>query len=458
MSPRLMQRDCLAGLLAACALLFLAPCAAQPQEAVSSAAQDFIQLLAAEGREESFRRIKNEWQEGYTPMLLEVVRFTRDTDFARRLLVLLGGKTGKTFQYDVAEWWRWYWGEERRLHPDYVEFKAALHGFIDPRFSGYFRPGYTARIRLDEVVWGGVKQDGIPPLRAPKMIPVAEASYLDDGNIVFGLEVNGDARAYPKRILAWHEMFVDVVGGVPVAGVYCTLCGSMVLYETVHEGVEHELGTSGFLYRSNKLMYDRATQSLWSTLRGEPVIGPLADRGITLTRGYVVTTTWSEWRKRHPDTQVLSIDTGYDRDYSEGAAYRGYFATDQLMFEVPKLDRRLKNKAEVLALTFPEISKETLAISAAFLNKNRVYADRLGEVGFVVLTDESGASRVYETRGRVFERWDTAQTAIDQSGVKWTLHEDRLESAAGDRLARLPAHRAFWFGWHAAYPDTRLVR
>jgi hypothetical protein len=184
----------------------------------------------------------------------------------------------------------------------------------------------------------------------------------------------------------------------------------------------------------------------------------LADRDIALTRGYVVTTTWGAWRKRHPQTQVLSLDTGHDRDYSEGAAYRDYFATDQLMFEVPKRDRRLRNKAEVLALTFPERSEETLAISAAFLNKNRIYADSVADLSFVVLTDESGASRVYETQGRVFKRWDSVQIATDRNGVKWTLHEDRLESAAGDRLARLPAHRAFWFGWYAAYPDSRLVR
>lgn len=454
----MLPRDLLAALVVVCALLLSFPCAGLPQTPAPSEVEDFIQLLAAEGREESFRRIKNNWQEGYTPMLLEVVRFSRDTGFARRLLVLLGGKTGKTFQYDVDEWWRWYWSEDRPQHPDYAVFKAVLHGFIDPKFESYFHPSYTAKIRLDEVVWGGVKQDGIPPLRSPKMISADQASYLRDEHIVFGLEVNGDARAYPKRILAWHEMFVDVVGGVPVAGVYCTLCGSMVLYETTHKGVEYELGTSGFLYRSNKLMYDRATQSLWSTLRGEPVIGPLADRDITLTRGYVVTTTWGSWRKRHPQTQVLSLDTGYDRDYAEGAAYRNYFATDQLMFEVPKLDRRLKNKAEVLALTFPERTEETLAISSTFLNKNRVYADRIGDLSFVVLTDESGASRVYETKGRAFERWDAVQATTDQDGVEWTLYEDRLESHAGERLARLPAHRAFWFGWYAAYPDTRLVR
>ena len=148
---------------------------------------------------------------------------------------------------------------------------------------------------------------------------------------------NGDVRAYPKRILAWHELFTDEVGRVPVAGVYCTLCGTVILFETEHDGVRHELGTSGFLYRSNKLMYDRATQSLWSTFGGRPVIGPLAMEDIRLEVRSVVTTTWGEWRRRHPTTKVLSLNTGHRRDYSEGAAYREYFSTDELMFNVPKL-------------------------------------------------------------------------------------------------------------------------
>ena len=162
---------------------------------------------------------------------------------------------------------------EPREHPRYADFKAALYGLIDPKFRGYFSSQRTSMIRLDEVRWGGVVQDGIPPLRGPEMISAKEATYLDDDNVIFGLEVEGDVRAYPKRILAWHEMFVDTVGGVPVAGVYCTLCGTMILYETMHDGVAHELGTSGFLYRSNKLMYDQ----------GDPIavehhLGPAGDR------------------------------------------------------------------------------------------------------------------------------------------------------------------------------------
>ena len=416
-----------------------------------------LQLLSAESelRQQAFRFVERQWRPSFTPMLLEIIHLTRDRTVRSRLIRLLETRTRQRHGTDFDAWYRWLWAQEPVDHPYYADFKSALYSLIDPKFRGYFAPDRVSKIRLDEVRWGGVVQDGIPPLRGPKMIAAVDADYLDDDNVVFGLEVEGDARAYPKRILAWHEMFVDTVGGVPVAGVYCTLCGTMILYETTHRGVEYQLGTSGFLYRSNKLMYDRATQSLWNTIWGRPVIGPLAEKDIELQHRGVVTTTWGEWRRRHPKTTVLSLDTGHRRDYSEGAAYRDYFATDELMFQVPEVDRRLRNKAEVLALVFDR--DETLAISAKYLEKNRVYHDRLGDVPFVVLTDRSGANRVYETGGRRFASWDFDRKAVDEQGVEWTLSEDRLESSAGV-LARLPAHRAFWFGWYSAYPETRLVR
>lgn len=289
------------------------------------------------------------------------------------------------------------------------------------------------------------------------MISAKEADYLQNSNIVFGLEINGDVRAYPKRIMAWHEMFVDNVGDTPVAGVYCTLCGSMILYKTEVNGVNHEIGTSGFLYRSNKLMYDKATQSLWNTFWGEPVIGKLVGEGIKLERVSIVTSTWGEWKKRHPNTKVLSIDTGYRRDYKEGVAYMEYFATDDLMFSVPKLDKRLKNKDEVLGLIFSESPNMPLAISSDFLSKDPVYQSKLGSKDFVVLTDKSGASRVYESKGTRFKSWDQSNSVTDNSGSLWTLSESKLESRNGDVLYRLPSHKAFWFGWFSAYSNTKLI-
>ena len=433
---------------------------AQTKAGSTPIVEEFVLLLVGDParREQAFTVIDEQWQVTFTPMLLEVLNLTRDPSFAVRLRQLLETKTKKKYNYDVNKWYEWIWSQEPQVHPRYADFKSKLYGRIDPKFEDYFSNERTAKIRLDEVRWGGVRQDGIPPLRYPKMIAAKQADYLDDDGIIFGLVVNGDARAYPKRILGWHEMFVDDVGGVPVAGVYCTLCGTMILYKTVHQGVNHELGTSGFLYRSNKLMYDQKTQSLWNTIWGQPVIGPLADRDITLERMSVVTTTWGEWRRRHPDSQVLSIDTGYERDYSEGAAYREYFATDKLMFSVPKLDKRLKNKDEVLGLIFSQHPDKPLAISAKYLAKNTLYHDRVGNLQFVVLTDPSGANRVYETKGITFKKWDLERTAVDEDDGRWTLSEDQLESSDGRVLYRLPAHRAFWFGWYSAYSNTRLVR
>jgi len=205
-------------------------------------------------------------------------------------------------------------------------------------------------------------------------------------------------------------------------------------------------------------MYDHATKSLWSTLTGTPVVGPLTGKNIELKPLYVVTTTWKEWRTRHPESLVLSLDTGHEREYGEGAAYRAYFATDRLMFTVPKLDDRLLNKAEVLALRSTEVPGETLAIAAEFLSANPIYHDRVGRVNFVVLTDTSGANRVYDSRDITFASWDGRDAARDRSGMRWKVDESQLTGPDGTTLPRLPAHRAFWFGWFAAYPDTRLVK
>jgi hypothetical protein len=204
-------------------------------------------------------------------------------------------------------------------------------------------------------------------------------------------------------------------------------------------------------------MYDKDTQSLWNTTWGEPVIGPLTANGIQLERSYLVTTTWGEWKRRHPDTTVLSLQTGYRRDYGEGVAYNSYFSNDELMFAISTRDNRLKNKDEVLALVFPKHSSKSMAISADYLGKTPIYSNSMDKLTFVVLTDRTGANRVYETRGVSFVDYDRESAVTDNDGNIWKLSEDKL-SIDGAKLARLPAHRAFWFGWHAAYPDTLLVK
>ena len=421
-----------------------------------------LQLLNADEREveKALASVEAHWHAGQRVMLIELLPFVRHQRAADGIVDLLDRMADIDTNRDTEAWYREIWNEPYDPHPQYAQFKARLYSEIDPSFAEYFVDQAPATIRLDEIRWGGVGRDGIPPLKDPETVGAAEADYLSDTDVVFGVLVADEPRAYPKRILAWHEMVKDVVGGRSINGVYCTLCGSMIVYFTeIADGTHYELGTSGFLYRSNKLMYDHATKSLWSTIEGQPVVGELVGQGIQLPAHPVVTTTWGQWRTLHPQTRVLSLNTGHLRDYDEGVAYQEYFATDDLMFPVPNVDTRLKNKDEVFIVRETGPAGETLAIAVEYLSRHPVFHDRIGETEFVVLTDASGANRAYASPSIEFDRLVGDETVLDSTGGEWTITEAWLKSAdAQTRFDRLPAHRAFWFGWHAAHPDTRLVK
>ena len=428
----------------------------------SSEIHYFLDLVTTSSRSEQEKlltSIEKNWKPEFTIMAIEVMYFGYTSDIGVKMALILQKKTGQNFGLDFNKWYEYLWNQDQKILPDYAYFKSQLHKSLDAKFEAYFQGRQpTSLIRMDEIRWGGVQQDGIPPLRDPAMIPASRASYLEDDHIVFGIVVNGDARAYPKRILAWHEMFVDEVGGIPVTGVYCTLCGTVILYKSEVNGTVHEMGTSGFLYRSNKLMYDQATQSLWSTLEGKPVVGPLVGKGIQMDYLSVVTTTWGEWKERHPETEVLSLNTGHRRDYGEGVAYQAYFANDDLMFNVPSVNGKLKNKQSILAIRLPEYPEQPLAISVKYLKKNPVYQSTIGDTRFVVFTDKTGANRVYNARNLNFKKYDQKLTATDARGGVWTVYEDRIENSSGEVRPRIHTFNAFWFGWQAAYPDTKLVK
>ncbi len=406
-------------------------------------------------RRAALNTISDNWRPEYAVMMVEAYRRGGSITVAEEIVSVLNKRTRQNLPLNMNTWYAYIWKAQPGTPPNYAEFKARFYEKIDERFAEYFDGDPKHEIGLEEVVWGGVQRDGIPPLKDPKMISVEEATFMGDSNVVFGVNINGDTRAYPKRILAHHEMFKDTIGGVSVCGVYCTLCGSLIIYDTKVDGKHYELGTSGFLYKSNKLMYDHETKSMWSTLDGKPVVGKLVGSGIRLKPLHVVTTTWGKWRDLHPETTVLSQDTGHSRDYSEGAAYKHYFETDQLMFVVPETDSRLKNKAEILALRGK--SNERLAIDAEFLATKPIHHDKIGDQEIVVITDSSGANRVYSTGGVSFEKVDGDRAIVDSDGTTWTISEAELKSDDGKSLKRFPAHRAFWFGWFSAFPDTRLV-
>ena len=386
------------------------------------------------------------------------VRSSPGADTRRRLTTFLERQTQQRFGDDLHAWRRWMWALPGHPHPDYASFKAELYSRIDQKFRAFFPSRVKSTIRLDEIDWGGVTVNGIPPLRSPKTVPAADATWLRDGHIVFGITINGQARAYPKRILAWHEMALDRVGGIDLTIVYCTLCGTVIPYESVVGSRRFTFGTSGLLYRSNKLMFDEESHSLWSSLEGVPVVGPLVDRGLRLPFRSVVTTTWGEWKRDHPATTVLSLETGFERNYGEGVAYRDYFSTDRLMFEVPSIDARLKNKAEVLVLR-PELigsDARPVAISVERLRREPVFSFEAAGRSFVVITSRGGSNMLFERGRHTFRARAPDGSLRDTAGGRWSVTADGLLSETGERLARIPAHRAFWFGWVAQYPQTEL--
>jgi hypothetical protein len=346
--------------------------------------------------------------------------------------------------------------------PGYLAFKAGLLSRIDPRFKALLYDGAPARIRPEEIVFGGVPVEGIPALDRPDHVPAAAASYLSDSERVFGVSVKGEARAYPLRILDWHEMVNDVVGGEPVTLSYCTLCGSGVLYATRGaDGIARTFGTSGLLYRSNKLMVDRQTRTLWSNLTGEAVLGRLAGPGgpARLAVLPVVVTTWQEWRRRHPATTVLALDSALERKwgfrYLPGAAeQRRAGVTFPIWLRSGALDPR----AEVYAVRLGERAKAYPVERAV---KERVINDTLGGEPLVVVADPgSGAVRAYRRGGRTFKPGRSAAELADAGGRRWTVGEEALAPVEPDPeappLPRLPGHASFWLGWYAFFPHSEL--
>lgn len=355
-----------------------------------------------------------------------------------------------------TDWFRWMlWQEEApqiRPFDGYGLFKARLLAEMDPAFAEFLPEGVRHAIRLEEIVWGGVARDGIPALTAPAFVAAREASWLWDGEPVFGVAIGGDVRAYPHRIMDWHEMANDTVGGVPLALAYCTLCGSGVLYETSVAGraAPFEFGSSGLLYRSNKLMYDRETLSLWNHFTARPVVGPLADSGLVLRTRPVAVMRWRDWRQRHPDTRVLSLETGHRRDYEPGRPYGAYFTAPGLMFPTATPDARLAPKAVVFAVRAAE---GTRAWPVKIFGGGRVLNDAIGGRPVVLVGDGAGETvRAWERGAAGFtariEGSAAAPLALfDEAGTRWAVGEDALVTADGRRLARVAGHNAYWFAF-----------
>lgn len=390
--------------------------------------------------------------------LIRAMRYidTRRVEIGETLTAITGANHGSSW----FDWMLWLEQNPQIIpHPAHIDLTRSLMLRIDPNFDDFLDLAYLSpeqtHIRLEEVVWGGVRKDGIPSLDNPTMLSIADAGYLVDDDLVFGVEINGDLRAYPLRVMGWHEMFNDVIGGVPVALAYCTLCGSGILFETNVAGRSTPLvfGSSGFLYRSNKLMFDRQTNSLWNQFTGKPVIGSLASSGITLKQRPVVITTWGAWKQSHPSTKVLSPNTGHKRDYGSGVVYQQYFASPDLMFPAQVDQRQHRQKDYVFAVRQFGAAR---AWPLDAFSRVKAINDAIADTNLFLVGDADTRSvRAYERGNLTFSLTSTGAQASD--GSNWQITEDALVGPDNQRLPRVAGHIAYWFAWDNYLGDAATV-
>ncbi|MFU8840616.1 MAG: DUF3179 domain-containing protein [Nitriliruptoraceae bacterium] len=335
-------------------------------------------------------------------------------------------------------------------------------------------------IDLDRLRSGGPPPDGIPPIDAPVYESIADAAtWLEDDSPVMVVDIDDDVRAYPLAILTWHEIVNDVIGGVPVVVTYCPLCNSALVFERIVDTpdgeVELDFGTSGRLYNSNLVMYDRQSRNLWTQFEGEGIIGERF-LGTELTRVPAWLFGFAELVELHPDARVLSRDTGFRRDYGRNP----YVAYDQegrapFLFD-GELDQRFSAMARLVGLADGD---DATAVLLEQLSEERSVTVRLGDRDLAVLwapgqasaldaaTIDQGrdvgqtAAFVAELDGEPVElvATDTDGRFVDErTGSTFDLRGRALDGPLeGRQLEAVPHDDTFWFVWVAFKPDTEVV-
>jgi hypothetical protein len=298
-----------------------------------------------------------------------------------------------------------------------------------------------------KVLSGGPPKDGIPSLDNPKFIPAEEAFWLKDDDLVLGLDYNGVAKAYPHRILNWHEIVNDKIKGERVLITYCPLCRTGIAFRPIVDGEEVEFGTSGKLYNSELVMYDRLTDSYWPQTLGKAVIGPATPQ--VLEKVPLDTVRWGDWKKVYPDTQVLRKETGFIRDYDRNP-YASFHVSDQVGFGVEFKDNRLRPKVIIYGVEFDAVAK---AYAENDVKEIKLINDEINGVPIVVVwSDKLNTVKIFERtlneETLTFEYENNK--IIDNKNKEWTV-EDMIE-----KLEIVDTFGHFWFAWLAFFPKTEL--
>ncbi len=324
-----------------------------------------------------------------------------------------------------------------------------------------------------EILSGGITRDTIPAIDAPEFVDVDAAdAWLQPDEAIVVVQQGGEARAYPIRILMWHEIVNDTVGETPVAVTYCPLCNTAIAFDRRLDGRVLDFGTTGRLRYSNLVMYDRQTESWWQQGIGEAIVGELVGQQLTFVPAAVV--GWQDFKAAYPGGQVLSRETGHARDYGRNP-YVGYDDPDRFprLYEGPEVPDDLLPVARVLGIAH---GPTAIAYPFEHLKERYVVNDTLGEAPIVVMWQpgvaspldagevaagrDIGAANAFsrELDGETLTfRADGTAIVDEESGSTWNLLGEAVSGPrAGERLEPVVAHDFFWFAWAAFHPGTEV--
>jgi hypothetical protein len=273
-------------------------------------------------------------------------------------------------------------------------------------------------VDLGDLHQGCPARDCFASIDNPKYVSVGDAAHVRDDDVVLALSMGGKHRAWPARILDHHEIVNDTIAGIPVAITWCPLCGSAVGFIRELNGEITEFGVSGVLYNSDLVLYDRATETLWDQIETRGIVGPLTGTELELVP--ITMTRWGKWKTAHPDTLVLSDDTGFERDYTQDR-YEEYRGSGNLIFPVARNNDTIHPKTVVF--------------------------------GFVV-----GERKIAFTEGLLEKSQDFAHD-IDGRAYRVSLADDGIVSMADTETGEeFAPTRVYWFAWYTFHPETELVR
>ncbi|MFB6355855.1 MAG: DUF3179 domain-containing protein [bacterium] len=316
-------------------------------------------------------------------------------------------------------------------------------------FKRFLKGSPQHNIPLKEIKHGGPPVDGIPALVNPDFVSVSEVDKLNPKDRLMVVEIVGVVRGYPRKILDHHELVNDRINKTSFLVSWCPLCGSGMVFNRTLVGHRFEFGVSGLLYNSDVLMFDRKTDSLWSQLKGEAVVGELT--GTKLSRIPHTQYTWKRFKNEYPSGRVLSFKTGYNRNYS-AEAYQGYRKSDRLMFPVSNEDSRLSRKTPVIGVSFGKID---VAVPRNILNSKKMitYGNKNHRLLFI---HWKNASRVYEIPQTPDFTFSDNTLRVEEE--QWKITNDYLESPDGTRYKRVSHVGSYWFAWATFHPGTALIR